>query len=141
MSSQLWFHPIPNYHDVNKLEPILPQIALTKWTSTLFQWNNLKKRKSFLIFYPSCTVPEMLYFPISKTVSERWAHVELTENCTLSKGWGKLHRIWWVLMNNEQTQSASKVQKDNEHSKWYVNVRWKIYSESLGSYSYIVCCL
>lgn len=72
LSSQLWIHPIPNCHDVNKLEPILPQIALTKWMSTFFQWNNLKKDNLFKIFIPPAQSLKCSTFQFPK----QWVNVE-----------------------------------------------------------------
>lgn len=57
------------------------------------------------------------------------------------KGDCKLNRIWWALMNSERTQNTNRSQSE----KWmyferYVNARWSIYSECLGSYPYIIMC-
>lgn len=116
------------------------------WTSQSYKTkNNLLVLSVHFFFFViliqmyCLTVPETFYFPKlngDQMLSEWWAHSEQTLNGIC---WAFINGEWWA--KAERKWSA----KWMVNAPWmicecFVNARWMIYSEYLGSYPYIVFC-
>lgn len=109
-------------------------------TSVLFVtgavWKLLFRTTSLFTTNTIWTVSEAFYFPTWTwvTVSALWAYGEQT-----------VSGIWWTQMNGVRLANAERKRsaKWMMNARWtickrFVNARWMVYSECLGSYPFFV---